>query len=183
VATALGFVGIVLVFHTELRTLSLSSGLTVGVILGLISSYFASVGNIISASNQKYGLPVLQTTALGMLYGGSWTFIITLAMGIPVKFEPTVSYVGSLLFLSLFASILAFVSYLTLLGRIGPSRAGYCVLVFPLIAVTLSIFFENYHPGVLDLIGMAFVLFGSYIVMFKPQFRKKANIDVGPNIS
>ncbi len=169
-ATLMGFTGILLIFNKELKHFNGSHEIILGFALGLVSAYSASLGNIISATNQKRGLPVLQTTAIGMLYGGAWTFILSIAMGIPVTISLTPSYLGSLLFLSVFASILAFISYLTLLGRIGPSRAGYCVLVFPLIAVTLSIFFEDYVLGLYDLIGMILVLAGNYIVMFKPKF-------------
>jgi len=169
-ATCVGFIGIILIFGREIALAN--AGVITGAILGMISAYVASLGNIISASNQKAGLPVVQTTALGMLYGGVWTLILSLAMGLPLVFPVTVEYVGSLLFLSTFASILAFISYLTLLGKIGPSRAGYCVLMFPLIAVTLSIFFENYALRATDGVGMLLVLLGSYVVMFKPKIQK-----------
>jgi drug/metabolite transporter (DMT)-like permease len=172
IATIMGFVGIIIVFNKELKTFDTSSGVILGIVLGLIASYSASLGNIISSSNQKCGLPVIESTAIGMLYGGIWTFILSLCMGIPATFSTKSEYIISLLFLSVFASVLAFVSYLTLLGRIGPSRVGYCVLVFPIIAVTLSVFFEDYHLGWADLFGMALVLTGNYIVMFKPQLQK-----------
>jgi drug/metabolite transporter (DMT)-like permease len=172
IATVIGFLGIVLVFNKELKNFESSTNVLLGIVLGLASSYTASLGNIISANNQKLGLPVIQSTALGMLYGGIWTFILSLFMGIEPTFSMKTEYIGSLLFLSIFASILAFVSYLTLLGRIGPSRAGYCVLVFPLIAVTLSVFFEGYQLGMADVLGVLLVLSGNYMVMFKPQLKK-----------
>lgn len=171
VGTVMGFTGILLIFNHELRNFFGPGHVVMGVGLGLVSSYSASVGNIISSVNQKTGMPVLQTTALGMLYGGVWTLILSLAMGVPMTFLWTPSYLLSLAFLSVCASILAFVAYLTLLGRIGPSRVGYCVLLFPLIAVTLSVLFENYTLRVTDIFGVALVLGGSYVVMHKPKIR------------
>lgn len=173
VATLMGFAGIVLVFNKEIVHFDVSSNVLVGVMLGLCAAYSASIGNIISAKNQKSGLPVLQSTALGMLYGGTWTLVLSLCMGVPLTFSMKAGYLISLAFLSIFASILAFMSYLTLLGLIGPARAGYCVLVFPLVAVTLSVFFEGYQPGIMDLIGMALILLGNYIVMFQPKLGQK----------
>jgi len=171
-ASLLGFIGIILVFSEELKNVNASKEIIIGAGLALVASYSASLGNIISANNQKRNLPILQSTAIGMLYGGVWTLVLSLFMGVSLTFSTTSAYLGSLLFLSLVASILAFLSYLTLLSKIGPSRAGYCTLAFPIIAVTLSIFFENYKLDITDIVGFVLVLSGNYIVMFKPQLGK-----------
>ncbi|MFO6295772.1 EamA family transporter, partial [Pseudomonas aeruginosa] len=47
--------------------------------------------------------------------------------------EWTVSYLGALLYLALFGSVIAFGAYFTLVGRIGASKAAYLMLLFPLV--------------------------------------------------
>gem|GEM_PF-5105666 len=54
------------------------------------------------------------------------------------------SYIGSMIYLAVFGYIIAFTSYLTLLGKIGADRAAYVMLVFPIIALILSTLFEDY---------------------------------------
>jgi len=176
-AVVIGFSGILLIFSPELRNFEGSKQVFTGVMTGIASAYVASLGNIISAQNQKHNLPVLQSTAYGMFYGGLLTLTFAYFSGAEFAISTKTSYWISLLFLSIFASILAFVSYLTLLGRIGPGRAGYCVLAFPMIAVFLSIIFENYHLELTDAVGMVLIIFGNCLVMMKPKFNlKKASI-------
>ncbi len=43
----------------------------------------------------------------------------------------TRSYMGALLYLALFGSVIAFGAYFTLVGRIGASKAAYSTLLFP----------------------------------------------------
>jgi hypothetical protein len=49
------------------------------------STWFASIGNIISARNQRSGIPVVQTNAWGMAYGALLFPVI--ALGISTVFE------------------------------------------------------------------------------------------------
>jgi len=57
--------------------------------------------------------------AWGMFYGGVMALATGAAMGNPFAFEPTSGYVFSLLYLSLFGSIVTFACYLPLIARIG----------------------------------------------------------------
>jgi len=69
-----------------------------------------------------------------------------------------------------FGSILAFGSYLTLIGRIGADRAAYAAVLFPVIALGLSTLFESYQWTPRAVFGFALVLLGNYIVLTR---RKK----------
>ena len=51
-------------------------------------------------------------------------------------------YVGSLLYLIVVGSVIAFGSYLTLIGRVGPGRAAYATVLF-LLSRLLSVLFEG----------------------------------------
>ena len=139
----------------------------IALILALISAILASLGNIISAYNQKKGLPVMQTNAFGMTYGAILMLIIALITGTNFSFSFTLPYIFSLLYLAIFGSIIAFAAYLSLLGNIGPDRSAYTILVVPLIAMIISTIFEGYIWQKSAIIGIIFLLSGNFLAMNK----------------
>ena len=78
-----------------------------------------------------------------MFYGTVITALVAWRRDIPLNFEFSVSYISTLLYLAVFGSIVAFGAYLKLVGRIGPHKAGYAVVMFPVVAVVLSVLFEG----------------------------------------
>ena len=100
-------------------------------------------------------MTVWNSTAYGMLYGTLLTFGYAALQGLKIQFEWTAIYVVSLLYLVVFGSVIAFGSYLTLIGRIGPGRAAYTSVVFPVVAVLVSVLFEGYQITLLALIAIA----------------------------
>jgi drug/metabolite transporter (DMT)-like permease len=165
VGAIIGLVGISLVFLPELSAFSLQDRGFVGMLLSLGGTLFASMGNIVAARNLREGLPVVQTNAFGMGYGAVLMFAIALLAGTPFRFETTPAYIASLVYLSLFGSILAFGAYLTLLGRIGADRAAYASLLFPLVALGISTLFEGYRWSLPALVGVLLVLAGNFLVL------------------
>jgi drug/metabolite transporter (DMT)-like permease len=168
----LGFIGIALVFKDELFGFTFSSGESPALLLAGISVITASFGNITSAYNQKNKLPVIQTNAFGMLYGSLLMLLLALATAKPFTFDFSLPYIGSLMYLVIFGSIIAFTSYLTLLGKIGADKSAYVTLVFPIIALVLSTIFEDYKWNALALIGVTFITIGNFMILK----RKPANI-------
>ncbi|HEX6979613.1 MAG TPA: DMT family transporter [Alphaproteobacteria bacterium] len=162
---ALGIAGLALVFWPDLVAFDLSSNGLIGLGLSLVATMFASLGNIASARNQRAGIPVVQGNAFGMAYGALFTTAFVLARGVPIVFDLSPAYVGSLLFLAVFASVIGFGCYLTLIGRIGPDRAAYASVVFPVIALTLSTIFEGYRWTPLAFAGMVLILMGNIVVL------------------
>ncbi len=161
----LGIAGLVFIFWPELSGLRLTSNRALGMTLAVIGAASASLGNIVSARNQRQDLPVVQTNAYGMLYGSAFMFLYAIARGTPFIVEPTLGYLGSLLYLAVFGSVIAFGSYLTLLGRIGADRAAYVTVAFPVIALLLSALFEGLVLNPAQFLGVGFVLFGNFIVV------------------
>ena len=153
-----GIAGIAAIFWSEVSSVDNSADTWRGLWMCLVATYFASIGNIISARNQKQRIPVIQTNAWGMGYGALIMAVYALFSGAPFNYDPTYSYSISLIFLAVFGSILAFGSYLTLIGRIGADKAAYTALLFPVIALGLSTLF-----------GFALVLLGNYIVLTRSK--------------
>lgn len=160
-----GIAGLALIFWPEFEGLELGGGEALGLLLAVAATATASLGNIISARNQRQGLPVVQTNAFGMMYGAGYMFALALLRGTPFTIEPTLGYFGSLLYLSLFGSVIAFGTYLTLLGRIGPDRAAYVSVLFPVIALLLSALFEGLSFNLLQAAGVVLVLLGNFVVL------------------
>ena len=166
-STIVGFIGILLVFKDEIFNFNLDSNNTKGFIFAMCSAFIASLGNITSARNQINKLPVIQTNAFGMLYGAIIMFLVAILTGAPINFEFTFSYISALLYLAIFGSIIAFTAYLTLLGNLGPDRAGYVMLVFPIIALILSAIFEGYVLTATAFTGIALISLGNIFVLRK----------------
>jgi drug/metabolite transporter (DMT)-like permease len=164
---SVGLLGLGLIFWPELRAFSLDNERALGLLLAATSTVSASLGNIVSARNQRHGLPVIQVNAIGMAYGTLFMTLLVLLRGAPLRFEPTPGYVLSLLYLAVFGSVVAFGSYLTLIGRIGPGRAGYATVLFPVIALILSTLFEGLRWDLVGGLGAALVVAGNVLALLR----------------
>ena len=164
---AIGVLGIVLVFWPQLISFSLSDKTAVGLVLSVASTFMASLGNIISARHQQNNLPVIQTNAYGMAYGAAIMGAISFISGKTFSFEMSLSYVGSLFYLSLFGTVIAFGCYLKLIGKIGADRAAYATMLFPIVALGISTVYEGYQWAPHNIVGMAVVLIGNWLVLSK----------------
>jgi drug/metabolite transporter (DMT)-like permease len=169
---AIGVVGIMLVFWPQLASFSLSDKTALGLVLSVISTFMASLGNIISARHQKYDLPVIQTNTYGMAYGAGIMGVIAIVLGKPFSFEISVLYISSLFYLSLFGTVIAFGCYLKLIGKIGADRAAYATMLFPIVALGISTVYEGYQWAAHNVIGLAVVLIGNWLVLNKKAMAK-----------
>jgi hypothetical protein len=97
-----------------------------------------------------------------------------LIMGRPFSFDPSPRYLGSLAFLAVFGSVLAFGAYLTLVGRIGAGRAGYAMVAVPLVALALSTLFEGLRWQPALAVGVALCLGGNLLVLPRAGSARKA---------
>ena len=118
-------------------------------------------------SAQKAQLPVIQSNAWSMLYGCLFTAVLAFACGYEYTFYWSLVYVVSLAYLSIFGSVLAFGAYLTLLGRIGAHKAGYVTVMFPVVALILSMLFEGLRLDIFIILGTSLVLAGNLLVLTK----------------
>ncbi len=161
----LGLLGIMLVFWPEVTDFESGSENLFAAALAVLATLLASVGNIASARNQREGIPVVQANTFGMTYGALLMLGLSWATGREFTFEMTLPYVSSMVFLSVFASIIAFWTYLTLLGRVGVERAAYSTLIFPLVALGFSTVFEDYQWTAYAVIGILLILTGNLLIL------------------
>jgi len=161
----LGIAGTLLIFSHELKSFD---ELVIGYKTFLYcfgSIVLASLGNILSKYNQTRKLPVIQTNAFSMTYGSLAMMMMVPLSGRSFSFEASWPYISSLLYLSVFGSIVAFTLYLKLVGEIGPDRAGYTTLIAPVIALIISSFFENYQWGLAAVVGILLLFTGNALAL------------------
>ncbi|WP_286741780.1 DMT family transporter [Pseudoalteromonas sp. UBA2102] len=161
----IGVVGIICLFWPHLLQFDLSNGALVGLLLALGGTFVASLGNMISVRNSNHQIGVLQGNAWGMLYSAVGLAVYVLINGITVSFSAPTSYSLSLLYLSVFGTVIAFGCYFALLKNIGPEKASYAIVLFPLVAVALSSFFEGFEWHANTFAGFSLVLLGNAIVL------------------
>jgi len=161
----LGAVGMYLLFAPQIDEVSFTDTVFFGSSLAVLGALTASFGNMVSQATQKASLPVMQTNAWGMFYGALFMSAVALTNGRAFTFEWSAAYVGSLAYLTVFGSIVAFGAYLTLLGRIGAHKAGYAMVMFPVVALLLSILFEGLEITLSTVFGTVLVLAGNVFVL------------------
>jgi drug/metabolite transporter (DMT)-like permease len=160
----LGLSGICLVFWQDLSAFTATRGM-IGLLIALAGAYLASIGNVIGSRNAKKGVPVTQANAFGMGYGGLLTLFIHFAMGGTLTMEWSLGYLGPMLYLTVFGSIVAFGCYMLLISRIGAEFAAYVTLLMPIIALVLSTLFEGYRWSSNAFLGVILVMAGNMIIL------------------
>jgi drug/metabolite transporter (DMT)-like permease len=165
IGATIGMIGIIIIFNDEIFNFSLSKGTHIGLFLALIGTFCASTGNMVHQRNLNKNFPSIQTIAYAMLYGSLVTLFVTQVRGTELLFENSISYISSLLYLSIFGSIFAFVSYLKLLEKVGPGRAGYVGVVMPVLALMISTIFEKLEWQIDLIIGLPILIIGAILVI------------------
>ena len=168
-ASLIGITGLVLVFYPEFAEVQSNKKLTVAVALGVLATWFASVGNIISVRNSRADLPVMRVNMVGMFAGAVCMSGIALASGEPATIELTPRYLGALAYLAVFGSVVAFGCYLTLIHRIGADKGAYAGVAFPIVALLISTWLEDYHWTVPAAGGVVLIVLGNVLALSKPR--------------
>lgn len=174
-----GVAGIVALFWHDLSQFDLSSGAIVGLGLALLGTLIASFGNMVSVRNSNKGIGVLQGNAWGMLYSSVLLAVFALLNGETFVINASWQYWSSLIYLAVFGTVIAFASYFSLLKNIGPERASYIIVLFPLVAVLLSTYFEGFTWQANTFVGFSLVLLGNAIVL-TPFDKLKAHFAASP---
>jgi len=161
----IGTLGLIIIFYDEIITFEFSSGTSYGIFLGIIATYFASLGNLISAHTSKIKLEVIPVTGLGMFYGSISLVIYLILMGNSFSFELSNQYIFSLIYLSIFGSVFGFSLYLTLIKKLGSNDAAYVAIIMPLVALVVSTFFEGLVWDLSLVLGAIMIVLGNIIIL------------------
>jgi drug/metabolite transporter (DMT)-like permease len=178
----IGIFGLIFVVWSEITRLENKDIWVIfeGLALSLGATLSASLGQIVFIKNVKRGLPVIQINALGYVYGSFFTLLLALILGHTPTIDWTWPYMSSLVYLSFFGTVIAFLAYLTLAKRIGPEKSAYAFVLLPIVAMALSSLFEDLTWTTQTITGMALVLLGNVLVMAKklPTWRLRKIAEV-----
>jgi drug/metabolite transporter (DMT)-like permease len=164
-AGLLGFGGVALMFWPEVLGTEVNYEAALGLLFCVLGTLSFCLGNMVSASNQRAGIAVTPATTWGMVYGAVFLGLFAFARGNSFAVDMTFTYLGSLVYLAVVASVVAFGSYLTLLGRIGSARAGYATVLFPVVALAVSTVFEGYQWTGIACTGLLLVMTGNLLML------------------
>ena len=168
-ATLLGFLGMLALFWHDLIGTAFKPETLKGIGLCMLGTYGFSLGNMVSIRHQKNKLDILNTNAYAMFYG---TLIMgSLAWVQHYNFLPhlTLGNQIAILYLAIIGSVVGFTAYFSLIGRIGAGKSAYSTLLFPLVALTISTFFEGYVWSISAVIGVVLILCGNAVFFIKKR--------------
>ncbi len=169
IASLTGFIGLGLLFLTEIQVQSNINELILGIGLAALGTLFFSFGNMLSRRNSKAGLKPILSSAWGMFYGSIILLIIITITHTELVIPNTEQYLWALLYLSIFGSIVAFTTYLSLIDRIGANRSAYATVIFPIIALALSSIYEGYIWTWTSYLGLSLTITGIVLMNYKPN--------------
>jgi len=136
-----------------------------GIALASLGTLFFSYGNMISRRLSSQNVSPVTANAWGMCCGAILLMGIIQVVDYPIIFPTEIKYWSAMLYLAVFGSVLGFTVYLLLLARIGSAQAAYVTILFPIVALTISTFVEDYHWSLNAILGICLAISGN-IIMF-----------------
>lgn len=165
-AGVLGVCGLVLLFWESLA-ISFNPDTLRGVGWALVGTMIFSWGNMASRRNSASGTTPIIANAWGMGIGAGILLLLALATRQQLVAPTDPTYLTALLYLAVFASVIGFTTYLMLVSQIGSAQAGYATVIFPVVALVISTFFEGYEWTITAFLGVALTLLGNAVMFGK----------------
>lgn len=171
-------IGATSLFVQEVRTTSVPPlSVIAGIALTLVAVLGASIANVMQLAPAVRARPISVMLAWAMLYGAIIDGVFAWWVAGPPVIETRVGYWLGLIYLSVFASALAFFLYYRVIRAVGPARAAYSSVLVPIIAMTFSTLFEDYRWAPLAVAGGVMVLAGLIIALRSRPPRAPAPAD------
>ncbi|MFC5374620.1 DMT family transporter [Brevundimonas faecalis] len=166
---SMGVIGVAVLSGGEVMGAGLGAHAVEGVVFAVIAVVASAFGNWFAWKGQQAGAEVLPGTAWAMAYGTAALALYGVVTGVSWSVAWSPAYVVSLLYLSLFGSVIAFGLYFTIARARGYALASYISALTPPIAMLVSVLFEGAKFGVTALIGLALVLAGQLFLIRAPK--------------
>jgi drug/metabolite transporter (DMT)-like permease len=140
-------------------------GAAVGFFWATAAAAATGCGTVISARNSRKGMPIAPvmcwSALAGALFAFGWAFVTDASF--VVRVSP--GYVGGLLYLAIMASCVTFLMYFNLVRRIGPASASHTLSLVPVVALLISMGFEDLQLDAWILTGGVAIIAGNALVM------------------
>lgn len=166
-----GVAGVVLIFWHEFTTIRASDGVLWGIAMTVAAVLLGSVGTVAASAYHRRGVSGWAPLAWAMAWGAAGAALQALVRGTPWHWSWRPDFLGTLAYLALFGSILAFGAYYALVHRVGPAKAGYVGVLTPVVALLLSSVFEGFAWTALTVAGIALALAGNAVALWRPAAR------------
>jgi drug/metabolite transporter (DMT)-like permease len=168
VAAACGVAGVALIFWPEVVAAHARPNAAFGLAIGLLAVVCACLGNVLTLTLTRRGLPLVPMLGWCMGYGALALWAVAAWQGAAAPIGHGPAWWLSLLYLTVFGSVIAFFVYFKLAQRVGPARAAMTGVMIPPIALAVSAALEGWQPHALSWAGLALCL-GSVYVATRPS--------------
>jgi drug/metabolite transporter (DMT)-like permease len=169
IGAGLGALGVAVLSGGELLGARLGPAAGLGIALAIAAAAVSTIANWFAWRGQQAGSQVIPATAWAMAYGAGLVVLFGFATGVHWSISLTPGYLGSLLYLSVLGSVVAFVIYFTVARSRGYTMASYIGALTPPIALTVSVLFEGARFGWTALVGIALVIAGQVMLTRTPK--------------
>lgn len=159
-----GIAGVSILVYPLLTKGSSTSDLK-GIGLALLGTILTAIGDAASARNARRGINAVYSNSVGFVVASILLLAICVFQEQNFTLPTSVSYLGALAFLTVFASFGAWMFYLKLVERIGASVSSYMVALFPAIGGVASVAIGESTPTLYLLFGCLFSCIGAAIAL------------------
>ena len=168
-----GVGGVVLIFWHEFTRMTASQQVLWGAELTAAAVLLASLSTIAASAYHRMGVKGWGPLGLAMAWGSAGAFVQVLLRGVPWTWSWHPQFLGTLVYLALFGSVLAFGAYYALVHRVGPAKAGCTGVLTPVVALGVSSLYEGFLWTGLTVAGIALAILGNVVALW-PKATPKA---------
>lgn len=163
----LGLLSVFIIIYPDLY--NLPQQFYVGVLFATLGTVVTSIGDVFSAYNSKKNMNPIVANVIGMFSAVVFLVLYTLINGNDYQIPTEINFWVGLIYLSIFASFLAWLFYLKLISNIGASESGYMVAMFPAIGGIASVILGESQISINLVLGVILACIGAYLALRKPD--------------
>ncbi|MBZ8134949.1 DMT family transporter [Afifella sp. IM 167] len=160
-----GIGGLVVVVAPQLMALQADPATLSGFAWAASAATCTGAGTVAATRNQNAGIATAALIGWGAGTGGLFALALAALNGERFFVSLSPLYFADLLYLAIVASCLTFFMYFSLVRRVGPAIAAYTLALVPVVAILLSVLFEDLALTGPILAGIAFILAGNVLVL------------------
>jgi len=165
----IGIGGIVLISYDSLR---LSEHLFLGTALALAATFAAAFGMVLHKRHHSRE-NVVVAAAVQMTLGGLPLLLAAFLFEPTAALRFTTATIGSILYLAIFATVVAFLSYYWLLARLRAVTLALMAFITPIVALIIGLAFFHEHITLTSAVGAGLIL-GSVLLVITPKSPRSA---------
>lgn len=160
----ISIIGILILLYPRLCVV-FDTNFLFGFFIALLGTLITSLGDVCSARNNKHSIHPITANAFGFFYATLILIAYIQLTNIGFTFDISLTYIISIAYLTLFASIFAWLFYLTLVKNIGAAKSSYMVALFPMIATVASILIGEVRLDFYIFIGSLICTIGALVAL------------------